>query len=308
MAFSVATYVLKNNARERHEREERRRRQSQLEVDLRQSSTILEETCPGVSARGNRIGAGQGASASIYAMDEVDLDMGTVAVEEERGESSNCSASGSGGSRSDEETGEGAEAGGGEGEGELYECRICQLEDLKSNLDSPCLCRGSLQYVHHKCLQTWCLEKGDTICEICKSPLKGNYQCPPRPTGPSPTANASAFVGWLIPSIEASRTQETSASDQYRRWRKAYLWAIMGISVLYVVIFGFLRGEGGGVPKSLAYVVNFLFRVLALFIAFVVLVRVVAIAWRFYHSEREPTIFLYNTSRGGQDARRVVLV
>lgn len=76
------------------------------------------------------------------------------------------------------------------------ECRICQDECAIKNLESPCACNGSLkvaflftvscgnysfpgklrkltqvlcfdQYAHRKCVQRWCNEKGNTICEIC---------------------------------------------------------------------------------------------------------------------------------------------
>jgi RecJ-like exonuclease len=47
------------------------------------------------------------------------------------------------------------------------ECRICQDECDIKNLESPCACNGSLKYAHRKCVQRWCNEKGNTICEIC---------------------------------------------------------------------------------------------------------------------------------------------
>ncbi|KAJ0786155.1 putative E3 ubiquitin-protein ligase MARCH [Helianthus annuus] len=47
------------------------------------------------------------------------------------------------------------------------ECRICQEEDTIKNLEVPCACSGSLKFAHRKCVQRWCDEKGDTICEIC---------------------------------------------------------------------------------------------------------------------------------------------
>ncbi|KAK9049324.1 hypothetical protein SSX86_031707 [Deinandra increscens subsp. villosa] len=47
------------------------------------------------------------------------------------------------------------------------ECRICQEEDTTENLEVPCACSGSLKFAHRKCVQRWCNEKGDTICEIC---------------------------------------------------------------------------------------------------------------------------------------------
>ncbi|KAL0381435.1 UNVERIFIED_CONTAM: hypothetical protein Sangu_0207800 [Sesamum angustifolium] len=51
--------------------------------------------------------------------------------------------------------------------GKLAECKICHDEDEDSNMEIPCSCRGSLKYAHRKCVQRWCNEKGDTICEIC---------------------------------------------------------------------------------------------------------------------------------------------
>uniref|UniRef100_M1D087 Membrane associated ring finger 1,8 n=1 Tax=Solanum tuberosum TaxID=4113 RepID=M1D087_SOLTU len=49
----------------------------------------------------------------------------------------------------------------------MVECRICQDEDMDSNMEVPCSCCGSLKYAHRRCVQRWCNEKGDTICEIC---------------------------------------------------------------------------------------------------------------------------------------------
>ncbi|XP_073294270.1 uncharacterized protein [Primulina huaijiensis] len=58
------------------------------------------------------------------------------------------------------------------------ECRICHDEDEDSNMDTPCSCRGSLKYAHPKCVQRWCNEKGDTICEICHQQFKPDYTAP----------------------------------------------------------------------------------------------------------------------------------
>uniref|UniRef100_M8AUM3 E3 ubiquitin-protein ligase MARCH8 n=1 Tax=Aegilops tauschii TaxID=37682 RepID=M8AUM3_AEGTA len=49
----------------------------------------------------------------------------------------------------------------------MVECRICQEEDWDAGMEAPCACRGSLKYAHRKCIQRWCNEKGDTVCEIC---------------------------------------------------------------------------------------------------------------------------------------------
>ncbi|KAK9272437.1 hypothetical protein L1049_002810 [Liquidambar formosana] len=61
----------------------------------------------------------------------------------------------------------------------LVECRICHDEDEDSNMEIPCSCCGSLKYAHRKCVQRWCNEKGDTICEICQQQFKPGYRAPP---------------------------------------------------------------------------------------------------------------------------------
>ncbi|CAL5399895.1 unnamed protein product [Camellia sinensis] len=61
----------------------------------------------------------------------------------------------------------------------IVECRICQDEDEDSNMETPCSCCGSLKYAHRRCIQRWCNEKGDTVCEICHQPFKPGYTAPP---------------------------------------------------------------------------------------------------------------------------------
>ncbi|GLT35036.1 hypothetical protein SLA2020_095210 [Shorea laevis] len=61
----------------------------------------------------------------------------------------------------------------------IVECRICQDEDVDSNMETPCSCCGSLKYAHRSCVQRWCNEKGDTICEICHQQFKPGYTAPP---------------------------------------------------------------------------------------------------------------------------------
>lgn len=63
--------------------------------------------------------------------------------------------------------------------GKLVECKICHDEDEESNMETPCSCCGSLKYAHRKCVQRWCNEKGDTICEICQQQFKPGYTAPP---------------------------------------------------------------------------------------------------------------------------------
>eukprot|EP00794_Sanderia_malayensis_P006819 gene6819-7588_t len=48
-------------------------------------------------------------------------------------------------------------------------CRICHCEAEKDDaLISPCLCSGTLMYVHQACLQKWIKATDTKSCELCK--------------------------------------------------------------------------------------------------------------------------------------------
>ncbi|XWS34108.1 hypothetical protein CRYUN_Cryun21dG0011400 [Craigia yunnanensis] len=76
------------------------------------------------------------------------------------------------------------------------ECRICQEEDSIKNLETPCACSGSLKYAHRKCVQHWCNEKGDIICEICHQPYQHGYTAPPSPRTEETAIDIGG--GWTI--------------------------------------------------------------------------------------------------------------
>lgn len=40
------------------------------------------------------------------------------------------------------------------------------------NLISPCVCSGTLKYVHQSCLQNWIRTSNNTNCELCKHPFE----------------------------------------------------------------------------------------------------------------------------------------
>lgn len=48
-------------------------------------------------------------------------------------------------------------------------CRICHCEGtIDEPLISPCLCLGTMQYLHQACLQRWIKSAGVKSCELCK--------------------------------------------------------------------------------------------------------------------------------------------
>lgn len=52
------------------------------------------------------------------------------------------------------------------------------------------------QYAHRACVQRWCNEKGDIICEICHQSYKPGYIAPPRPNLDETIIDISG--GWTI--------------------------------------------------------------------------------------------------------------
>ncbi|GMH02078.1 hypothetical protein Nepgr_003917 [Nepenthes gracilis] len=96
--------------------------------------------------------------------------------------------------------------------GKLVECRICHDEDMVSNMETPCSCCGTLKYAHRMCVQRWCNEKGDIVCEICHEQFKTGY------TAPSPLFERRRIPinfrrNWLVSRTELNSTGTSSADS-----------------------------------------------------------------------------------------------
>lgn len=50
-------------------------------------------------------------------------------------------------------------------------CRICHCSEEMEILISPCLCTGSVKFVHHTCLMSWLQRAVMSKCELCLYPL-----------------------------------------------------------------------------------------------------------------------------------------
>lgn len=85
----------------------------------------------------------------------------------------------------------------------LVQCRICHDEDEASKMEAPCACCGSLKYAHRRCVQMWCNEKGDTVCEICQQQYKPGYSVPP------------ARLPFAVIPLHSREPWEFQRSDQY---------------------------------------------------------------------------------------------
>eukprot|EP00850_Spirogloea_muscicola_P008141 SM000042S15408 [mRNA] locus=s42:758304:760600:- [translate_table: standard] len=96
----------------------------------------------------------------------------------------------------------------------VAECRICQEEDQTGNLETPCACRGSLQYAHRKCVQRWCSEKGNLTCEICHKPYQPGYTAPPPLLPQHPVTTIIDFrERWFLPAGHPLRTNSRAHID-----------------------------------------------------------------------------------------------
>ena len=65
----------------------------------------------------------------------------------------------------------------------MKECRYCLSEEDFTDMITPCLCEGSMKYVHTNCLKDWITKKGSTDivedeiyyqlkCELCKYKMR----------------------------------------------------------------------------------------------------------------------------------------
>ena len=62
----------------------------------------------------------------------------------------------------------------------LTECRFCLEKDNSKNMISPCVCSGSVAFVHNNCLIKWYIINPDSgiICPICKTDLASETEYP----------------------------------------------------------------------------------------------------------------------------------
>lgn len=45
-------------------------------------------------------------------------------------------------------------------------------------MESPCSCSGTIKFAHRECIQRWCNEKGNTVCELCSREYEPGYTAP----------------------------------------------------------------------------------------------------------------------------------
>ncbi|XP_060217617.1 uncharacterized protein LOC132644945 [Lycium barbarum] len=98
-----------------------------------------------------------------------------------------------------------------------YLCRICHDEEFESckNLEAPCACSGTVKYAHRDCIQRWCNEKGNTICEICLQNFEPGYTAPPPKKKAHLVDSTAAIIrGNVEANIENGRERVESDSEE----------------------------------------------------------------------------------------------
>ncbi|CAI9757540.1 unnamed protein product [Fraxinus pennsylvanica] len=108
---------------------------------------------------------------------------------------------------------------------ESVECRICQEEDSVKNLETPCVCSGSLKYAHRNCVQRWCNEKGDIICEICHQPYQHGYTASPH-LQPDDSA-IEISEGWTIAGCYDEYADSSASGAAFCRFATLILMALL---------------------------------------------------------------------------------
>ncbi|VDM37339.1 unnamed protein product [Toxocara canis] len=97
-------------------------------------------------------------------------------------------------------------------------CRICLEEDNDANMISPCSCRGSLQYVHARCLQHWFDVMHTKRCQICKTDYEMEYR------GMKPVSE------WSLPSALSEEWE-----DQLD-FKCAMFWLLFMTRILFAIL------------------------------------------------------------------------
>ncbi|XP_062185784.1 uncharacterized protein LOC133889280 isoform X2 [Phragmites australis] len=139
--------------------------------------------------------------------------------------------------------------------GVMVECRICQEEADEAYMETPCSCKGSLKYAHHICVQRWCNEKGDTICEICLQQFTPNYTAPSklfrygrnpisfRGAGERPE-NRSTSYGQTVDQADGASSFDTQSSNPKGViYCRVVVIALMALLVLREAISLILDGK-----------------------------------------------------------------
>lgn len=119
----------------------------------------------------------------------------------------------------------------------IITCRICmsQIVDTSQDASTPCICQGSIKYVHTSCLEEWIKQSGAIECEICHEMY------------------SQEWVQWALDNNYVKKeTQENEEPiidiiDVYCDKLKYFFIFVILVFIMYFVIF-FISKDG--MPKN----------------------------------------------------------
>ncbi|KAL4179225.1 hypothetical protein AMTRI_Chr13g118980 [Amborella trichopoda] len=183
----------------------------------------------------------------------------------------------------------------------VVECRICQDEDQACNMETPCACCGSLKYAHRKCVQRWCNEKGNTMCEICHQQFQPGYTAPPKMFhyGGLPNFRGSWEISrqpldlqnpQFIAMVSTDRNFLNTGFDDYSASNSRSVTCCRSVAVIFLVLL-ILRHTlpfliGGAEEYAFTLFTLFLLRVAGILLPFYIMARAVAAIHR-RHRQQE---------------------
>jgi hypothetical protein len=122
-------------------------------------------------------------------------------------------------------------------------CRICFEEEKGAGeggaLKSPCICNGSVRYVHEQCLVTWLMMSQKRTCELCCEPYVLEFNRPLETIPGSlwflsnPGYSVIIYTGFLV-TIASTLTLHMSPK-LFIAINVAYNYAAMALYMIYVV-------------------------------------------------------------------------
>nr|GMD12103.1 E3 ubiquitin-protein ligase MARCH8 [Ipomoea batatas] len=183
-------------------------------------------------------------------------------------------------------------------------CRICHEAEFESSnsMEAPCGCSGTVKFAHRDCIQRWCNEKGNTICEICLQKYEPGYTAPPPKMVHLVDATTTGTIrGRMeIPMIDADEengeehqnvetTNYSQCSSDAHRTRTASCCRSMALIFTFLLLVRHvyeLVGEGAkDYPFSLSTLL--ILKASGIFLPMYVLVRILTLIQNSIHHEHQ---------------------
>ncbi|KAL8527228.1 hypothetical protein ACS0TY_005199 [Phlomoides rotata] len=164
----------------------------------------------------------------------------------------------------------------------IFICRICHEEEFESckPLETPCACSGTVKFAHRDCVQRWCDEKGNTICEICLQNFEPGYTSPPPKKTQIIDATVTIRESLEVPRIEQEEEHNgteysecDSAADRSASCCKTMALIVTALLLLRH-LFAVLTGGEGAYPFSLLTV--FIVKASGIILPMYILIRIIS--------------------------------